>query len=385
MYNKVFISYASEDIDYANRLYAFLIQKNYKPWLDKNDLIPGQQWEIIIQSELRKSDFIILLLSNKSVLKRGYVQQEFNTAVKYCQEKLDEDIYIIPVKIDNCDIPEKLSKFQWVDYSDNDSFQKILSALSSQKEKLLKERTIQLANQKGFTIIEKTKFYELGITSPKQIIDIKFQAVEPISESISELNTLIENEALKQIMSARKNYFDHLEHFESDEDNQDALFSSDSECFGNINLTFTGKNFVSYKCFWSIYHTGAIHGFYWTEGQNFYIDPFFEFDFLNLFSDIDSALVILRDVVHAKLMVKAEIELGVNRSDFYLLEEGIQNTKDYFDNYYFKDSSIFFIYNPYELTAFALGDHHVEITRTELLNLFKYETKLITFLNEYFI
>jgi len=35
MFDKVFISYAKEDYVFAEKLYDFLIENNFKPWLDK--------------------------------------------------------------------------------------------------------------------------------------------------------------------------------------------------------------------------------------------------------------------------------------------------------------------------------------------------------------
>ena len=62
MNNKVFISYAKEDYRFAKELYNFLQLNNYKPWLDKECLLPGQNWELELNNQLRKADYIILLI-----------------------------------------------------------------------------------------------------------------------------------------------------------------------------------------------------------------------------------------------------------------------------------------------------------------------------------
>ncbi len=93
MFNKVFISYASEDIASAEKLYDYLKSAGYDPWLDKKRLLPGQDWNTEIRLALRKADFIVMLLSHISIAKRGYVQREFKLALEYCEEKLDGDIY----------------------------------------------------------------------------------------------------------------------------------------------------------------------------------------------------------------------------------------------------------------------------------------------------
>lgn len=113
MFNNVFISYAKEDIETAEKLFNYLKSFSYDPWLDKKKLLPGQDWNTEIRLALKKADFIVLLLSKISIAKRGYVQREFKLALEYCEQKFDSDIYIIPCKIDDCEVPEKLNKFQW--------------------------------------------------------------------------------------------------------------------------------------------------------------------------------------------------------------------------------------------------------------------------------
>ena len=136
MFNKVFISYASEDFSYAEKLYHYLEAGGYKVWLDKKSIKPGQQWDFEIKQGLKNADFIIILLSSNSVNKRGYVQREFKLALEYMEERLDSDIYIIPVKIDACDVPDKLSRHQWVIYSES-AFAQILGSLNHQQGVLM--------------------------------------------------------------------------------------------------------------------------------------------------------------------------------------------------------------------------------------------------------
>ncbi|QBR12566.1 toll/interleukin-1 receptor domain-containing protein [Sphingobacterium sp. CZ-2] len=108
MFDKVFISYAKEDYVFAEKLYDFLAENNFKPWLDKKNLLPGQEWDFEIKKGLRDANYVILLLSDNSVQKRGYVQREFKIALKYYEEKLEDDIYLIPIKINKCDVPDLL-------------------------------------------------------------------------------------------------------------------------------------------------------------------------------------------------------------------------------------------------------------------------------------
>lgn len=189
MYNKIFISYATEDFQYADKLHKFLSENGFEPWMDKKNLLPGQDWDFQIQQSLRKADFIILLLSNTSVSKRGYVQKEFNQAVIYCDEKLESDIYIIPIKIDACEAPSKLQKFQWVEYSSSDAPDKILAAINFQRSLILKEEETKKYKISGFEHEEKTIKGEYGERSPKYLYELSSPVFKNESnESLKELN-----------------------------------------------------------------------------------------------------------------------------------------------------------------------------------------------------
>lgn len=152
----VFISHAKEDSKSAETLFDFLTSCGLDPWLDKKKLLPGQKWEVEIMSALKKADFVILLLSKISVTKRGFVQKEFKLALEYCKTKLDSDIYVIPFKIDDCEIPEEVREFQWVELSNPDPYEQILKAIKQQIIKQENEKT-QQENKEEVKCPEKLK------------------------------------------------------------------------------------------------------------------------------------------------------------------------------------------------------------------------------------
>jgi hypothetical protein len=57
----------------------------------------------------------VACLSKTSVRKRGYLQREFKFALDKWREFLEDDIYVIPIRLDDCEIPAELSAFQWID------------------------------------------------------------------------------------------------------------------------------------------------------------------------------------------------------------------------------------------------------------------------------
>jgi MoxR-like ATPase len=112
----VFINYAREDQDVAARLYDDLRTRGFSPWMDKRNLLPGQNWKLEIERAIRNSAFFIALLSSRSVNKRGYVQAELKAAYATLAEIPAGQIYVIPVRIDEVEVPPgPLVDLHWLD------------------------------------------------------------------------------------------------------------------------------------------------------------------------------------------------------------------------------------------------------------------------------
>jgi hypothetical protein len=114
--NTVFISYAREDYQPALRLYQDLQRTDLQPWLDKEELLPGQSWNLEIRKAIRKSRYFVALFSSTSVQKRGYVQKEYKLSLEVLDEFPEGEIFAIPVRLDSCEIPyEKFRKLEYLD------------------------------------------------------------------------------------------------------------------------------------------------------------------------------------------------------------------------------------------------------------------------------
>lgn len=141
---QIFLAHASEDKELVRDLYRKLQQEGYSPWLDEEDLLPGQLWRDEIPKAIRNCDFFIACLSEKSIAKRGYIQKEFKMALNYCAERAQGDIYLIPLKLSHCQIPDLrqeeygiyLRDYQWLDYFNPDGFKRLIQAIEFQREKM---------------------------------------------------------------------------------------------------------------------------------------------------------------------------------------------------------------------------------------------------------
>lgn len=132
---KIFISYASENLEEARFLYESLRDINCDPWLDKYKLLPGHDWKYEINQAIKNADFFILCLSTRSVTKRGFIQKEIKEALEILSYVPEGGVYLLPVRLDDCAVPDSISNKQWVDLFSEDGFHKILMAIYLEKQK----------------------------------------------------------------------------------------------------------------------------------------------------------------------------------------------------------------------------------------------------------
>ncbi len=64
--------------------------------------------------------------------KRGLIQTEIKYALDRFEEKLAGDIYLIPVRLEEIELPERLAEIQWVDWFAKDGWTRLKKAIESQ-------------------------------------------------------------------------------------------------------------------------------------------------------------------------------------------------------------------------------------------------------------
>jgi hypothetical protein len=114
---RVFLCHASQDKPVARELYQRLSAEGWiDPWLDTQKLLPGHDWRREIEEAVEAADNVIVFLSKNSISKEGYVQKEMKYAQEISLEKPEGTIFIIPLKLEECEVPRRMSDYQWTDY-----------------------------------------------------------------------------------------------------------------------------------------------------------------------------------------------------------------------------------------------------------------------------
>jgi len=113
---QVFLSYAREDAAIVDRLYEALNRARFASWMDSRKLLPGQNWPRAIESAIESSDFFVACFSRRSVRKKGGFQAEIRYALDCARQLPLDEIYIVPVRLDDCEVPRSIQhEFQYVD------------------------------------------------------------------------------------------------------------------------------------------------------------------------------------------------------------------------------------------------------------------------------
>ena len=133
---KVFLCHGSEDKSRVRELYQQLSQDGFQPWLDEEDILPGQEWEQEIPQAVRRSDVVIVFLSKLAIVKTGYVQKEIKFALDVADNQPEGSIFIIPARLEECLVPQRLSRWQWVNLFQPDGYSRLVQALQQQRELL---------------------------------------------------------------------------------------------------------------------------------------------------------------------------------------------------------------------------------------------------------
>jgi hypothetical protein len=107
---RIFIAYACEDAELADRLYEALTERGFSAWLDRKKLLPGQNWPRRIEDAIASSDFFVACFSGNSVRKRGGFQAEIRYALDCATNVPLDEVFLIPVRLNECRIPARIHR-----------------------------------------------------------------------------------------------------------------------------------------------------------------------------------------------------------------------------------------------------------------------------------
>jgi|GEM_PF-3041163 len=126
----LFLCHAHEDKPQVRILYQKLLELGIDVWFDEECLLPGMEWKEAILSVLPKIDIFVICLSTNSIQKTGFVQKEIRESLEIAELQPEGKIFILPIRLDDCEVPHKLTKYQYLDLFSENAFTRLITTLN---------------------------------------------------------------------------------------------------------------------------------------------------------------------------------------------------------------------------------------------------------------
>jgi hypothetical protein len=104
-----FISYSRADKEFALKLALELRSSGLDIWLDQLDIPTGARWDDEVEQALKECEIFMVILTPASSASDN-VKDEIGYAI-------DTGKYILPILLENADVPLRLRRFQYVDFT----------------------------------------------------------------------------------------------------------------------------------------------------------------------------------------------------------------------------------------------------------------------------
>ncbi|MEM7085540.1 MAG: toll/interleukin-1 receptor domain-containing protein [Bacteroidota bacterium] len=123
----IFVSYSSKDKPFALEFVKELQRLGINVWIDQLGIQLGENWDNAIEEALEKSNTFLLFMSPTAVTSQN-VQDEVHIAIERKKR-------LVPVLIQQCDIPMRWQRFQYADLTKNPNkgLQRIMEFLGIEK------------------------------------------------------------------------------------------------------------------------------------------------------------------------------------------------------------------------------------------------------------
>lgn len=131
---KVFLSYSPSESNQVRALSQRLIRDGVDAWLDTEKLLAGQDWQHETQEAVRSADVVLICFSEQ--FQMSFRQDEIKIALEEAEKHPKEEIFIIPVHLEESKSPEFLNRYQPVDLFRAGGYESLLRSLRSRARQL---------------------------------------------------------------------------------------------------------------------------------------------------------------------------------------------------------------------------------------------------------
>jgi tetratricopeptide (TPR) repeat protein len=115
----VFLSYASQDAEAAQRICETLRSSGVEVWFDQSDLAGGDAWDAKIRKQIKECAlFVPIITPNTNARAEGYFRREWKQAVERTHDMADDVPFLFPIITGEVTeatarVPDKFREVQW--------------------------------------------------------------------------------------------------------------------------------------------------------------------------------------------------------------------------------------------------------------------------------
>ncbi len=139
---QVFLSYCRDDAVAVRNLRTRLREEGFRPWLDEYELRVGSPWEQTIPDALRASDAVVVCLSRSITRNISFQQAELRVMAAMAEQQPVDAIFLIPVRLEQCEIPDILMKWQVIDLFEPSGFENLKRALDERTRQARRSQAV---------------------------------------------------------------------------------------------------------------------------------------------------------------------------------------------------------------------------------------------------
>lgn len=368
---KVFVSYAKEDRDLALKYYDLLLQEGAAPWMDVMHLLPGQNWEAEIDKAFSDANVVVLMLSKRSVNKRGFVQREANDAIERLRYKQPTDIYVIPLLLEPCEVPRHIAgRLQYVDLSTSGAWDQVRAALklAAEQQSIELSRGLIAGPFRVFT----DKLEDQWHGAPGHDIKIEYPRFESTArpDLAKELTLFFGGRATQALIASRQKPWDQSPDLFPNIDELAAM-NGRWDGFGIVHATSQLLS-LTYEVGW--YGAGAAHPNSGFQTYNFsMLERLHLLQLEDFFGDKASAVKRISELCVADLCRDYWRRTGKKPDDDQMkwFINGAGAEADNFSSFTVSANHFTFLFAPYQVSSFAMGRWSADISFFDLLDVLK--------------
>jgi hypothetical protein len=179
---RVFLAHSSTDKLVVRHLYQRLQNEGFLPWLDEENLLPGQAWGLEIQKAIRAADVVLICLSKASLTRTRYIQKELKYALDLAEEQPEGAIFMIPVKLEECEVPERLNRWHWVNLYEEQGFERLIRALHSRASTL--QGNVDIVRRLVYLLQSAARVADTSSADPESFIGRVSEALQEFSSVV---------------------------------------------------------------------------------------------------------------------------------------------------------------------------------------------------------